>query len=348
MKKFKPDHEQIGNLCGSLAHLYHAGIGTGDALALLADDESSGQEKELLQGMSVWADEGASLAEIFRRTECFPDYVGNLLSVGERVGRTEETLTALSSYYAGRARLARQIKNTLLYPAVLMVVLLAVLFILLVWVMPVFNDVYARLGSSLTGIAGGLLEFGILLRKGLPVLFAVLMLVVVFAIIIAVSSGLRGKLMSFCKKKFGDTGIVRRSNTARFTQALAMGMAGGLTDREAVELASDLAEGSGEFSSCCDLCLAKLDEGDDLSTALRESRLLSKAECRLLSTGIKSGCADQIMDQIALRALEESEQELENLAGRIEPTVVVAMSLMVGFILLSVMPPTMNIMSAIG
>lgn len=348
MKKFKPDHEQIGNLCGSLAHLYHAGIGPGDALALLADDESSGPEKELLQGMSVRADEGASLTEIFRQAECFPDYVSNLLAVGERVGRIEETLTALSSYYAGRARLARQIKNTLLYPAVLMVVLLAVLFILLVWVMPVFNDVYARLGSNLTGIAGGLLEVGILLRKGLPMLFAVLMTAVAAAIVIAVSSGLRDKLISFCKKIFGSTGIARRNNAARFAQALAMGMAGGMTDREAVELASGLTEGSGEFASRCDLCLAKLDEGDDLSAALRESGLLSKAECRLLSTGIKSGCADQIMDQIALRALEESEQELENLSGRIEPTVVVAMSLMVGIILLSVMLPMMNIMSAIG
>lgn len=348
MKQFKPDNEQVGNLCGALAHLFHAGIGPGDALALLAEDEDSSPEKQMLQDMSRKADEGVPLSEIFRQANCFPDYVSNLLAVGNRVGRSEEALTALSGYYDRRASMERQLKNTLLYPAVLMVVLLAVLFILLVWVLPVFNDVYVRLGSSLTGIAGGLLKLGGMLRLGMPVLCAILLTVLGFAVILSKSYALQGKLLGALRKIFGDMGIIRRINTSRFVQALAMGMAGGLTDREAVELASGLADGSEEFSARCVSCLAKLEEGADLSEALRESRLLSKAECRLLSTGIKSGSGDRIMDQIALRVLEESEQELENLAGRIEPVVVVAMSLMVGVILLSVMLPMMNIMSAIG
>ena len=348
MKQLRLNHEQIGTLCRALGHLYHAGIGAGDALALLAEDEVSAGEKGLLQSMSRQADEGVPLAQIFRNAGCFPAYVCSLMEVGERVGRSEDTLNALADYYEGRARMERRLKNTLLYPSVLLVVLLAVVVILLVWVLPVFNDVYARLGSSLTGVAGGLLALGGALRKIMPLLCVLLALAVAFVIVIAASPVARDKLLHAWRKGRGDKGITRRINTARFTQALSMGMTSGLTDREAVELAASLAEGSEGFQCRCTACLSKLDEGAGLSMALRETELLSKAECRLLEAGIKGGSGEQVMEQIALRALEESEQELESITGRVEPTVVVVMSVLVGAILLSVMLPLMHIMTAIG
>lgn len=348
MKKQKWNHEQIGTLCRALGHLYHAGIGVGDALALLAEDEAAAEEKQQLLSMSRRADEGVPLARIFRDAGCFPDYVCNLTQVGERVGRTEDTLKALADYYEGRARMECRVKNALLYPSVLLVVLLAVVVILLVWVLPVFNDVYARLGSSLTGLAGGLLMLGGVLRKIMPLLCVLLALAVVFAILMAVSPAARDRLLGAWRKGRGDKGVTRQINTARFAQALSMGMTSGLTDREAVELAANLAQGSEAFQHRCAACLDRLDQGVGLSAALRESELLSKAECRLLEAGIKGGNREQVMEQIALRALEESEQELENLTGRIEPTVVVVLSVLVGAILLSVMLPLMHIMTAIG
>ena len=348
MKERKLNYEQIGALCRALGHLYHAGIGTGEAFALLAEDESAAGEKELLQTMSRQADDGAPLARVLRDSRCFPAYVCGLMEIGERVGRSENTLNALADYYAGRARLERRMKSALLYPSVLFVVLLAVVVILLVWVLPVFNDVYARLGSSLTGVAAGLLTLGGVLRTLMPLLCVLLALAVAFVILVAVSAAARDKLMGAWHKNRGDKGVARQINTARFAQALAMGMTSGLTDRQAVELASGLAEGNQAFQSRCKACGDKLDRGTGLSTALRETELLSKAQCRLLEAGIRGGSGAQVMEQIALSALEESEQELERITSRIEPTVVVVMSVLVGAILLSVMLPLMHIMTAIG
>ena len=348
MKQQKLNHDQIGTLCRALGHLYHAGIGAGDALALLAEDELAAEEKQLLQAMARQADEGVPLAQVFRAAGCFPAYVCNLMEVGERVGRSEDTLNALADYYEGRARMERRLKSALLYPSVLLVVLLAVVVILLVWVLPVFNDVYARLGSSLTGLAGGLLMLGSLLRKIMPLLCVLLALAVAFAVVMAASPATRDKLVSAWRKGRGDKGITRQINTARFAQALSMGMTSGMTDREAVELAANLAEGSDAFQSRCSACLTKLEAGTGLSAALRETELLTRAQCRLLEAGIRGGSGEQVMEQIALRALEESEQELERIAGRVEPTVVVVMSVLVGAILLSVMLPLMHIMTAIG
>ena len=88
----------------------------------------------------------------------FPAYVSTLTDVGERVGRIEQTLTSLSRYYENRERMDRRMQAALLYPAMLILVLLAVAVVLLVWVLPVFNDVYAQLGTGLTGFAGSLLQ----------------------------------------------------------------------------------------------------------------------------------------------------------------------------------------------
>lgn len=341
-------HEQIGSLCRALAHLFHAGIATGDALALLAEDEGGSEEKALLAAMSRQADEGYSLAWIFRQAGCFPNYVCSLMEVGARLGCTEDTLTALANYYENRARIERRLRDALLYPAVLLVVLLAVVVILLVWVLPVFNDVYARLGSSLTGVAGGLLALGNMLRKLMPLLCVLLAGVVILAAVMAKSDAAREKLLGAWRSRQGDKGISRRINAARFAQALSMAMSSGLNDCEAVELASHLAEGNEKFQQRCTSCMEKLNNGASLSTALRETELLNKAECRLLEAGLRSGSGEDVMEQIALRMLEESEQELENLTGRIEPAVVVVMSVLVGVILLSVMLPLMHIMTAIG
>lgn len=348
MKPLKLTNDEIGTLCLALAHLYHAGIGTGDALALLAEDEPASDLRQLLASMSCQADDGAPLWQIFRRADCVPAYVWGLLEVGERVGRTEDTLHALARYYEERARMERRLKATLLYPAVLLAVLLAVVVILLVWVLPVFNDVYARLGSRLTGVAGGLLALGSALRKAMPVLCALLALAVVCAAVPAASPRLRRALSARWRVVWGDKGLARQLNTARFAQALSMGLRSGLSAQEAVELASKLAEGSPAFRSRCTVCLDRLEHGERLPAALREAALLSPAECRLLDAGLRGGSGEGIMEQIAGRKLEESTAALEDRLSRIEPVLVVILSILVGVILLSVMLPLMHIMSAIG
>ena len=347
MTRRKMDHEALGVFCRCLGQMYHAGIGAGDAFALMAEDAASAADRELLQEMVRLADGGLSAARIFHKTEAFPPYLCSLMLVGERVGRSEDTLNALADYYDRRAALERQVKHTLLYPLMLLAVLLAVIFVLLVWVLPVFDEVYARLGSGLTGVAGGLLSLGVLLRRCMPVLGVLAALLVCFAVAVSAAPALRERGLAAWRAVCGGRGVGRQIGTARFLQALAMGVCGGLTEREAAALAAELA-GSRAMQERCAACLNLLDGGANLSAALRETELLSAAQCRLLETGTRAGNGAQVLEQIACKAMEESEDALERVAGRIEPAVVMVMSLLVGAILLSVMLPLMHIMTAIG
>jgi len=348
MEQVRLKNEEIGTVCLSLANLFHAGIGAGDAFALLAEDETAPVVRALFSTMARGADEGRTLAELFQESGCFPAYVHGLLNVGEKVGKTEETLYALALYYEGRVRMDQRLRAALLYPSVLLLVLLAVVIVLLVWVLPVFNDVYAQLGSRLTGVAGGLLAVGTILRKGMPVLCVLLGAVVLFTALIATRPIFRERILSAWNKKQGDRGISRSINEARFAQALSMGLTSGMTPQEAVGLAASLGEDAPVFQTRCEACLKALGQGETLPEALRVSSILPRAECRLLEAGIRSGSGETVMEQIAQRLLEKSQLELEEAVGKVEPTLVVVMSVIVGVILLSVMLPLVHIMTAIG
>ena len=241
MKKNGISHGELSTLCLELSMLLHAGVGTGDALSLLAE-ESDPEYKAMLMDMAKEVDGGAALSDAMRRAEGFPVYVCGLVEVGERAGRTEEALAALSRYYESRARLDRRVRSALLYPAVMLLLMLVVIAVLLVKVLPIFDDVYASLGGRLTGVAGSLLTLGRWLDGAMPVLWVLLVLAAVFLAVFAAVPSFREKLTVSWRRSHGDKGVARKMNDARLAQALAMGMASGMPIEEAVELAAGLME----------------------------------------------------------------------------------------------------------
>lgn len=335
--------EEIASLCLELSLLLHAGVGMGGALHLLAEDNT---QKELLLSLAEKVDEGMSLHAALKESGAFPSYVCGLVEVGERTGRTEEALSSLSQYYEGRIRMERHVRSALLYPAVMLLLMLIVIGVLLVKVLPIFDDVYASLGGRLSGVAGGLLHLGQWLEGAMPVLWVLLAVLAIFAGACAMSESFRTKLLSGWQKRWGDKGVSRKLNNARLAQAMAMGMASGLPFDEAVALSAGLMEG-GAKKRCLD-CQHSLEDGKSLSEALQSSGLLPPSQSRLLELGQRSGAGDTSMEKIAHDLTEDSEAALDALVGRVEPALVLVCSLLVGLILLSVMLPLMNIMATIG
>ena len=297
MKNEKLSNEQISGLCMELSLLLHAGVRVGDGLALLAE-ESHGGDRAWLEEMAHQVDEGTSLATALGGSGRFPDYVSGLLEMGERSGRTEEALRALSVYYEERSRMERRLRSALLYPAVMLLLMLAV--------------------------------------------------IVAFLAAFAAVPSFRARIMALWRRTRGDKGISRMMQTARFAQALSMGLSSGLPLEEALTLAGQLQKDIPAAQARCQDCLDRLERGEDLASALNGSGVLPKASCRLVALGQRSGTGDTVMEEVARRLSEESEYALETRGGQVEPALVLVTSLLVGAILLSVMLPLMNIMTAIG
>ena len=323
-------NDEISTLFRELSYLIHAGMGHADALALMA--EESDQNKALLKQMADDTDQGRSLSEAVEATGWFPRYASNLLAVGERSGRTEETLNALADNYEGQDRLNRQLRTSLLYPAILLLIMLVVIVVLLVYVLPIFDRVYAQFGVTMTGVAGGLLSFGRFMSGIMPVLCGLLCIAVCGCLVLAVSQTVRTKLLLLWRKKRGDRGVARQINDTRFAMALSMGLHSGMVIEDALQLASRVLE---------DVPLAKerVDQCADIPEGMAVGAVYA---------GLRSGAGDLAMEQITERMTERTELTIAEKVSRVEPTLVIITSLLVGMILLAVMLPLVNIMSTIG
>lgn len=343
----KLTHSQTAHLCRGLSALLHGGISLADGLFLLAQEES-GVLRETLDALGRRMDQGAQLSEAMEESGVFSRHVSGMVRIGEQSGRLEETLSALAEFSEERCRTGRQIKNALTYPCLILLLMLAVLAVLLIKVMPVFDQVYASLGSRLTGAAAGLLHLGQWLERALPVLLVLLAAAGALALLYRFCLPFREKVTAVCRRKFGDRGVVRKFNNARFARALAMGFGSGLTLEEGLELAQQLLSDIPGAAARCDECARLLETGESLSEALRKTHLLPPSQSRMLSVGMRGGNADQILETIADALEEDARQSLEDAVSRIEPAMVLVCSLLVGGILLCVMLPLVNIMSTLG
>ena len=348
MKVLELTNLEKADLFKQLALLMHSGVTAGDGLSLLAEGEPNEKIRGMLVKMTESVDAGAYLSQAFEETGSFPAYVTGLLQMGEQVGRSEETLTALSDYYEQKERMERQLVSSLTYPAILLLLMAVVIIILLSQVLPVFNDIYASLGGKLTGVAGGLLLAGQLLDKAIPVLCGLLVVVLGFFAVFSLHKEWRKKILGFFSARWGDKGIFRKMNNARFAQALSMGYTSGMPLEDAADLAALLLKDIPPVQERCKKCSEMLQQGEDLAVALEAAELMPPSTCRMLTLGLRSGTGDSVMEDISRRMQEDAHNALESIVARVEPALVLVTSVLVGVILLSVMLPLMNIMTAIG
>ena len=339
--------QQIAHICRGLALQLHAGIALADGLYLLAED-AEGTLVQTLREMAGDLDLGCELPEALENAGRFPDYVCGLTRIGQRSGKLEQTLQSLAQFYERRSRQKRQIRNAIGYPAMIFALMIAVVAVLLMKVLPIFDGVYASLGGRMTGVAAGLLRLGQLLKMGMPLLLGALILCGAAGVAYWKGPSFRAWTDAQYKSLLGDRGIGRKFNNARFAEALSMGLTGGLSLEESMGLAEEMLRSVPGAAERCSLCADRIAAGAGLAEAMKEAQLLPPAECRLLGVGLRAGTGDRVMEQIAGRLHQQAEDALEDAVSKIEPTMMLAASLLVGAILLSVMLPLMNIMSTIG
>jgi len=348
MRKTNFTHREIADFCREMALMLHSGIGVTEALNLLEEEENDAHWREVLSEMAELTGDGIALSEAVKQTGGFPTYMTGLIDVGEETGRLEEAFTSLADYYDERERMNQRTRSALLYPCILMLLMIAVIVVLLTKVLPILRSVYASLGSEMTGIAGVLLQLGYVLNKLMPLLLTVLAVVLAAIVAFAVSSSVREKVLGFWRAKAGDRGVMRAMNDACLARAISMGLSSGLTMEASLELASQVLSDIPSAQKRCLSCKQSIEEGVPLAKALAEAEMFPHSVRQLLSLSMRSGNADSTMRDLAERLSDEADSTLSKKVARIEPTLVLVCSVLVGAVLLSVLLPLIDIMEMIG
>lgn len=149
--------------------LLTAGLDFSAAFRLLIEGEGDRRTKALLEGLYAAVVRGETLAEAMRRSGAFRPLECGVVRIGDETGRLARTLDFLRDYYRKRAAQRRMVASAVNYPIVILAVAAAVVAFMLSVVVPMFEEVYARLGGELPALTRGIIA----LSKAFPAYAAV-------------------------------------------------------------------------------------------------------------------------------------------------------------------------------
>ena len=337
----------ISSFCLSLHLTAASGIPLSEGVLLYAADESDGRIKSALSGVYDALEAGTPLFLALRDCGLFPLYMTDMVEVGERTGKLDDVLMSLSNYYDRQQQLRNTIRSAVLYPVVLLAIILMVVVLFIVKVLPIFEDVYGQLGAVMTGPAVLMLCAGEWMGNNATVLLAVLAAFILFFAWLLAAPARRSATGRFAGRLLGGRELTNTLSAASFSSVMAMALASGMDVDESLEMTQRLSSDDTELKTKLVACQGLISSGESFAPAIAVSGILTALYARTLAVGMRTGSVDTVMSEIARRSSNDAEQRIDTAVSRIEPCLVVLMSMLVGLILLSVMLPLASIMSAL-
>ncbi len=337
----------ISLFCSQVVLILRSAIPLQEGIGAISENMESEQGKKLIRKIGESLEQNSSMFTALTLTGVFPDYMVNMVNIGERTGKLESVMEALSLYYARDDRLHRRIRGAILYPLILVLMMAAVISVMLIKVLPVFNDVFLDLGGDVSATSRAVIQAGTAI--GGYSLAAVLLLAVLLFVLLILSrtdSGSRG--LSGLFERFGPTRrLSDKIASARFASILSMMLSSGYDTTEALELIPSVISNR-SITDKITKSRAALESGVSLSKALGDVNLFPGIYSSMIHLGSKTGNLDTVMNKLAEIYSEEVDDSINKAVSIVEPVLVGALSVVIGGILLSVMLPLMGIMSSIG
>ena len=338
-------HTEIAAFCSQISMIMNSGISVAEGLSIMLNDTESPQEHDILKQIHEQVDAGNPLFIALKKTGCFPKYVLDMTEIGERTGRLDTVMASLASYYEREESISKSIRHAVSYPMIMVGMMLIVFIVLVVQVLPVFNQVFEQLGAEMTGLSRNMMHLGQLIGQYSFVLVGIVALIVIAFVVMR--STTTGKALFERLKHRMFRKISAKIASERFASSMSMMIKSGLDIEQSLEMAYKIVDNS-LVREKIDICRKRLESGSNFSDAIVEADIFSGIHGRMVSIGFKTGTVDAVMDKLSVTYEEEIDTQISNAIAVLEPTLVAILSVVVGMILLSVMLPLMGIMSSIG
>lgn len=342
----KLSNQELFQFCEQLSMILRSGISSAEGLEILYEDSGSDESRNILSALSKGLEETGYLSKAFAQTELFPESMISYVKVGEETGCLEEVMNTLADHYQQEMEIASQIRSAVTYPLLMLGMMGAVIILLLVKVLPVFQQVFRQMGMEMNGISSWLLDAGhVISRYGAAFLLGTLLLIAAVLFFLLHPKG--KKLLSRGLNHIPRLCEISASmDYGRLSHGMALGLKSGLDPETSMTFARTLVQ-TPRIMASLDKAEQELKEGALFSQAITQSGLFGGMEARMISIGFQTGHGDEVMLRLADRYRENSLTLMEKAVTVIEPTIVILLSLMVGMILLSVMMPLLGILSEI-
>ncbi len=345
-KRLKLD--RLADFARSISKLLGAGVTLVRALGIVSEDESiSEKEREIYQNVLKQVKSGMTFSDALEEQgDTFPTLFVNMIRSAESGGNLDETCMNMANYYSKEYRINQKISSSMVYPKILTVLIVIVLIIIMGFVLPQFESLFAQMESLpvttriLMGISNFVANYWYLL-----IFFCVILFMIIKVVFAIPSVKLWRDKMELRIPKIGR--LKKIIYTARFARTLSSLYSAGIPIITCLQIAKATI-GNSYIESQFEKLIADVRSGETLSSGVDKIDGFVKKLPSSINIGEETGALDHMLISIADQMDYDSEIATEKMVSMLEPVMIVIMAVVVGFIMISIIQPIYGSYQAIA
>jgi len=316
-----------------------AGLPLVQCLEILYSQSENTTFKRILKKVKEGVEGGSTLADALREfPDTFDELFVNMIEAGESGGILDTILNRLSGYLEKAAKLKAKIKGAMMYPIIVLGISAVVIGVILVFVIPVFEEMFSGLGKALpvpTQIVVGLSDF--LVNNIHIIILGIVGFVYGYRHFYKTDFG--NRLMDNLFLKLPVFGmLIRKVSVAKFTRTLSTMLGSGVSILDALEIVAKTA-GNRTIESAVYKVRSSIEEGTSMVEPLSESGVFPSMVVQMIGVGESTGALDSMLEKIANFYDDEVDQAVDNMTTMIEPLMIAFLGITIGGLVIAMYLP---------
>jgi type IV pilus assembly protein PilC len=329
------------------ATMINAGLPIMQCLQILGSQSENKAFRKVINDLKDDVESGSTLADATRKhPTVFTELYTSLVQAGEIGGILDTILVRLATYLEKAAQLKSKIKGAMIYPACIVAAAVLVTMVLLIWVIPVFAEVFESFGAELPGPTQFVINLSNFVIAWAWYLAAVPILIGVAFKFIAKTDQGRFQIdrASLTIPIFGD--LIRKSAVARFTRTLSTLVSSGVPILDALSITARTA-GNKVLEKALVEARSSIASGRTIAEPLTESKVFPPMVCQMIAVGETTGALDAMLNKIADFYDDEVDNTVANLMSLLEPAVIMFLGVVIGGLVVSMYLPIFKLGSVV-
>ncbi len=330
------------------ATMIDAGLPLVQCLEILAGQQENPTFKEVILKVKEDVESGSTFADaLSKHPAVFDRLYVNLVNAGEVGGILDTILNRLAGYIEKAMNLKKKVKGAMVYPVTVIGVAILVVAIILIWVIPVFQQMFAGVGKNLPAPTLFVIALSEFTKKYfLAILLGIFFLGFVFRRIYRTEKGRVFFDRLFLRLPvFGD--LIRKVAVAKFTRTLGTLISSGVPILEGLEVVAKTA-GNAIVEKAIIRTRESISEGRTIAEPLKETGVFPPMVVQMIAVGEATGALDQMLSKIADFYDTEVDEAVSALTSLIEPLLMVFLGGAIGGLVVAMYLPVFQMAGAIS
>lgn len=334
--------------CRQFVSIISAGVSIINALEMMRDQTENRTLKKALGEVYEDVSKGESMAGAMKKhSKVFPSMLCNMVEAGEASGSMEVAFERMAVQFEKENKLKQSVKKAMIYPIVLLVVMVGVLFLMMIWVIPNFMGMFAELDTELPPITQAVVNMSdFVIAKWWLILLVVAAAIALFKAYAASPSGkfvLGGIALKI--PVFGK--LQTKSECARLGRTLCTLLGAGVPMMDAIEITGRSMENVHYKKAMMD-AKDQVMRGMELSRPLKTCGLFPPMVVHMVSIGEETGNIETMLENVANYYEDDVQVATEQVMALMEPMIIVVMAIVVGVLIMAIMQPMLTLYESIG